>query len=102
MVFQMGRISIHWSILELRIEEAIWLLSGLTRKQGRLLTAKENLEPRLKLLKKRAKEKLTSDQSKVVDDLIEDIKIAGKQRKYQAAIGESASSSMICCARIAA
>lgn len=82
LVAQIGRISVQWSILELQVEQAIWQLDGLTRKEGRLITAKENLDPRLKRLLKLANEKLRDQQLGEIKTIIKDIKVIAKRRNW--------------------
>ncbi len=82
LVAQIGRISVHWAILELQVEQAIWQLGGLTRKEGRLITAKENLDPRLKRLRKLSNEKLRGQQLVEIKAIINDIKVIAKHRNW--------------------
>lgn len=77
---RIGEVCVQWSILELQVERLIWHLSGVGPKEGRLITAKEDITPRLKRLKKLAAEKLIATEAEEIRKLAGDIKEAKKDR----------------------
>ena len=81
MNIQIGRVCVAWSMLELTVERLIWHLSGIGPKQGRKLTAKEDIAPRLKRLKKLAK-KLPLADAKEIRGAITQIDEAKKKRNF--------------------
>ena len=80
-VNQIGRVCVTWSMFELTVERLIWHLSGIGPKKGRKLTAKENIEPRLKRLKKLAKVLPPAD-AKEIRDALTQINKAKRMRNW--------------------
>jgi hypothetical protein len=79
----LGRLCIHWSILESRIEFLIWAIRGTPRKAGRKITADMPLQPRLHELKKTAKQHLKDPKFQdVVFNYITVIKMLAKERNW--------------------
>ena len=81
-VAQIGRICVHWSIMELTMERVIWHLSGISPKAGRLVTARQNIDPRIKRLKKLARQYLTNEAQEEIYAICRDIKDVQEQRNW--------------------
>lgn len=79
---QIGSVCVYWSYLELQVERVIWHLSGVSRKEGRLLTAKEDITPRLRRLRKLAREKLPASEAKAINLLVDAITETKRKRNY--------------------
>ena len=80
--WRIGEVCVQWSFLELQVERLIWHLSGLNPKEGRLITAREDITPRLKRLKKLAGEKLSETEAQAIRDLAGEIKATKKKRHF--------------------
>ena len=77
-----GRICVYWSNLELVVERLIWHLDGKTPKEGRPITAKENIDPRLKRLKKLSKQVMTPEDALKITAISSDIKAVKRARNW--------------------
>ena len=65
----LGRMVIHWSMLEQRVEQVIWALRGHTRKVGRPITSKTVIRTRLQTMVKEAHQRLPKKEAGVFDGL---------------------------------
>lgn len=79
---RIGETCVQWSFLGLHVERLIWHLSGLKPKEGRLVTAREDITPQLKRLKKLAAEKLPPAEAQAVRDLAGEIRAIKKKRHF--------------------
>lgn len=59
----LGNLCIHWSFLEQRVEQVIWMLQGKNRKAGRKITSYMTLQPRLDRMVKEAKKRFPDKKS---------------------------------------
>lgn len=80
--WRIGEVCVQWSFMELQLEHLIWHLSDVDPKRGRVITAKEDITPRLKRLKKLAGEKLPEKEAQAVRDLAGKIKATKKKRHF--------------------